>query len=135
MAGKELKKSLRLGQTFNYSLGAVHACNRIKKLLPLIVDRTLSLIQLQKRDGPLTRPRSDHQAEFGRLDRTGDDVLLHPHKLSFRDLRFDVDPEPAIRVPLRGLHLPQSAFVAFENLHLVRNRNLDIDDDRKVECH
>src|SRR5208337_2549581 len=46
---------------------------------------------------------------------------------------FHVGPKSTVRIALHGLHLAQSALVAFEHFRLVRNRDLRIDKEREIK--
>ena len=53
--------------------------------------------------------------------------------MSFGDLSFDVDSKAATGIALDSLHLAQPALVAFEHLCLVRNRDLHVHNDGKIQ--
>ena len=53
--------------------------------------------------------------------------------MPFRNPRIDVDLEPALGVALRGRHAPQPSLEMLEPLRLVRNADLGVDHQGKVE--
>ena len=55
------------------------------------------------------------------------------NKLSLGDLGLDIDPEAAMRVSLRGLHLAQPALVGLQDFGLIGDRQLGIHNDRKIK--
>src|SRR5262249_33665672 len=92
-SGQRAEEQASLGQCFHYCLRAVHACDRINKLLPPIRNQRLGLFEFLLAKGGLRSACTNHEAEPGGLDGTGNDFLLHFEELRFCDLRLYIDAE------------------------------------------
>src|SRR5208282_5580394 len=52
---------------------------------------------------------------------------------AFGNLGFHVSPKSAVRIPLHGLHLAQSALIALEHFRLIGNGALRIDNEWEIK--
>ena len=128
------EKDSPLGDRLRHGLCAIHVREAVQHLLRAIGEFPLGPFKIAKRYRRLRSSHHDRKAQFGRLERGGDDVSLHLDELRLRHFCLGIRFEVAVRVLLRGRHLLEALFVALEHLHLIGDHDLPADDDRETKC-
>src|SRR5262249_19202383 len=132
-AGQAADKKSLLCERLHHSACTVHPRDRVQHALTSIRDDSLSLVAIASSPNRHRSPHSNRKTDLASLQRTRNDVLQNLDKLPFGNLSLHVHAKASINVPLGGHHLSLAPFILADDFRLIRNDDLGIHDDWKVQ--